>query len=81
MEWTSRGACLTAEPEQFFPVGSTGVSRHEVAAAKAICGRCPVIEPCREYALQTRQAFGVWGGLDEEERRILLTSRPAVAVG
>ncbi|HET6910482.1 MAG TPA: WhiB family transcriptional regulator [Mycobacteriales bacterium] len=81
MEWTSRGACLTAEPEQFFPVGSSGISRLEVAAAKAICDRCPVMQPCRDYALQTRQAFGVWGGMDEEERRILLTSRSAVAVG
>ena len=40
-------------------------------AAKAVCGGCAVIVDCRDYALETRQPFGVWGGLDEEERRSL----------
>lgn len=69
MEWSNRAACLSVEPEIFFPIGSTGGSLDDIAAAKAVCAGCSVVEPCREYALATHQPFGVWGGLDEEERR------------
>jgi WhiB family redox-sensing transcriptional regulator len=31
-----------------------------------------VRQPCLEYALATREAHGVWGGLNETERRTLL---------
>ena len=81
MDWTSRGACLTAEPEQFFPVGAAGAASREVQAAKAICAGCSVLEECREYALETAQPFGVWGGLDEEERRAILADRRLLVVG
>ena len=37
--------------------------------AKRVCAGCEVVVECRDYALATRQPFGVWGGLDEEERR------------
>lgn len=72
MQWSNRAACLSAEPEQFFPVGAGRAASWETEAAKAICGGCSVITECRDYALETRQPFGVWGGLDEEERRALL---------
>lgn len=72
MEWSDRAACLAAEPEQFFPVGAGGAAGWETAAAKAICGGCDVLTQCRDYALETRQPFGVWGGLDEDERRVLV---------
>ena len=69
MEWSSRAACLNAEPEVFFPIGNGGVGLDEVSAAKAICAGCAVLVECRDYAVATRQPFGVWGGLDEEQRR------------
>ena len=71
MEWSKRAACLTAEPELFFPIGAGEASSREVAAAKAVCGGCAVVDDCRDYALTTRQPHGVWGGLDEEERRAM----------
>ena len=37
--------------------------------AKAICQDCPVLEECRDHALSTREPYGVWGGMSEEERR------------
>ena len=43
--------------------------------AKEVCQRCPVMDLCREFALQTREPFGVWGGLAEAERRIILERR------
>lgn len=79
MNWSDRAACLGADPDLFFPVGSGGVAVHDTAAAKAICSACPVIGDCRSYAFHTRQTFGVWGGLDEEERRLALAGEPLPA--
>jgi WhiB family redox-sensing transcriptional regulator len=62
---------LHADPELFFPVGNTGPAIEQIDAAKAICGRCPVTEQCLQYALDTNQDSGVWGGLSEDERRAL----------
>ena len=47
------------------------------AKAKAICARCPVRDACLAYALDTGEAFGVWGGLTEDERRAMLRQRRA----
>lgn len=79
MDWYDRAACQTVEPELFFPIGTSGLAHDDVAAAKMICSQCAVQERCREYALETRQVFGVWGGLDEEQRRVLW-SQPAATL-
>jgi WhiB family redox-sensing transcriptional regulator len=39
--------------------------------AKAVCGRCKVVETCLDWAMESGQVFGVWGGLSEDERRAL----------
>jgi len=49
------------------------------AKAKAICARCPVREPCLRYALAIREPHGVWGGLNEFERRQILRGRTLLA--
>lgn len=36
--------------------------------ALTICGQCPVIETCRDYALGW-ELYGIWGGMTEKERR------------
>jgi WhiB family redox-sensing transcriptional regulator len=69
--WQDKAACLEENPELFFPIGTTGPALDQIARAKAVCQRCPVMSVCLEWALQTRQEAGVWGGLDEEERRLL----------
>src|SRR6218665_2982343 len=71
MDWRDKAACLTADPELFFPVGHTGPAAAQIEKAKAVCGRCWVIEICLQYALETGQDSGVWGGLSEDERRAL----------
>ncbi len=43
--------------------------------AKAICARCPVRDPCRDFALEIREQHGIWGGLTESERQALLECR------
>jgi WhiB family redox-sensing transcriptional regulator len=71
MDWRDKAACLTADPELFFPVGNTGPAVDQIEKAKAVCGRCSVTETCLQYALETNQDSGVWGGLSEDERRAL----------
>jgi len=39
-----------------------------VAEAKAFCAACPVLNPCRAWALSRPQEQGVWGGMTEDER-------------
>jgi WhiB family redox-sensing transcriptional regulator len=41
-------------------------------AAKSICRSCSVREECLEYALRIREPHGIWGGLNETERKQLL---------
>lgn len=69
--WRRQASCRTLDPSLFFPAGASGTEAQDIAAAKAICASCPVAAPCREFALATNQEYGVWGGLDEEERRAI----------
>lgn len=71
MDWREQAACLSADPELFFPVGNTGSALDQIERAKAVCARCPVTEMCLQYAMDTNQDYGVWGGLNEDERRTL----------
>ena len=71
LEWRDKAACLKADPELFFPVGTVKIAELQIDKAKAVCGRCAVREVCLKYALDTNQDDGVWGGLSEDERRKL----------
>lgn len=70
-EWWGRAACRDAEPEVFFPISATAASRDTVQRAKQICASCPVQSQCLSYALRHRQEQGIWGGMTEDERRLL----------
>ena len=34
----------------------------DIARAKELCARCPVLVPCLEGAVERREPWGVWGG-------------------
>jgi WhiB family redox-sensing transcriptional regulator len=70
VEWSWRmlAACRSVDPDLFFPVSSTGKSLEQADRAKAVCACCIVRRQCLAFALRTRQAHGIWGGLTEEER-------------
>lgn len=77
-EWQLLGACRTSDSDLFFhPENERGQARERrEAAAKAVCGGCPVLERCREHALSVGETYGVWGGMSEAERlTILATTR------
>jgi len=71
MSWRNRAACLDEDPELFFPVGNTGPAVDQIEQAKLVCQRCEVIETCLNWAIDSRQDAGVWGGLSADERRAL----------
>ncbi|MFJ4329120.1 WhiB family transcriptional regulator [Streptomyces tricolor] len=72
MDWRHRASCRDEDPELFFPIGTTGPALLQIEEAKAVCRkRCPVIEQCLTWALESGQDDGVWGGLSEDERRAL----------
>jgi WhiB family redox-sensing transcriptional regulator len=71
MDWRHRSACLDEDPELFFPIGNTGPAILQIEEAKVVCRRCDVREQCLQWALESGQDHGVWGGLSEDERRTL----------
>jgi WhiB family transcriptional regulator, redox-sensing transcriptional regulator len=70
-EWWSLAACQSADPDLFFPISGSGPALGQVAHAKAVCAGCRVRCDCLRYALAAGPLQGVWGGLTEEERRLL----------
>jgi WhiB family redox-sensing transcriptional regulator len=72
--WRQQSACRDMDPNIFFPA-----TDEEAGTAKAVCAACPVRQECLEYAIATRQDDGVWGGLDETQRRRLRRRRQAAA--
>ena len=72
-DWRSQGACLSVDPELFFPLSSVGPAAKQLSKAKSVCTQCPVRAQCLDFALATRQVHGVWGGTSEDERRRILT--------
>lgn len=73
MDWRDRAACLGADPELFFPIGDGRPATTQIAAAKLVCQACPVTGACLDWAMAAG-VDGVWGGLDERERRRLSRS-------
>lgn len=63
-------ACRDLHVDTFFhpPQERNDRRTRRIESAKAICAQCPVIAQCRSYALSTREPYGIWGGLSEEER-------------
>jgi WhiB family redox-sensing transcriptional regulator len=70
-DWRAAAACRTVDPDLFFPIGTTGPAFLQILEAKAVCQGCAVREECLEWALETGQSIGVWGGTSENERRAL----------
>jgi WhiB family redox-sensing transcriptional regulator len=69
--WRRDAICRDTDPDLFFPVGTTGNALVQIDRAKEVCDQCPVKVDCLDYALETNQDSGIWGGTSEEERRVL----------
>ncbi len=69
--WRSAAACAGLGPTAFYDPNSRAI-----AAAKRICGACPVSLDCAEHARTAPETFGVWGGQTETERAQRPPARP-----
>jgi WhiB family redox-sensing transcriptional regulator len=67
-DWRAAGACLTADPDLFFPIAEGTVTSKQAARAQRICADCPVRQQCLDFAMRTREPAGIWGGTTPEER-------------
>jgi WhiB family redox-sensing transcriptional regulator len=57
----------------FHPDGERGRARlQRERRAKEMCRQCPVMVQCRTHALAVGEPYGIWGGLSETEREMLL---------
>ena len=70
-DWRELAACRDSDPSLFFPIGTTGPAVDQIELARAICAQCSVRDECLNYALETNQEAGVWGGYAEDDRRRL----------
>lgn len=81
-DWRPEAACRGIDPELFFSSDEI-VNRQEraerEAEAKAVCTRCTVRSECLSYALDAGERYGIWGGLNSQERRALGRSRAGEA--
>ena len=73
--WQMKAACRGPQAAVFFPPPQFERKADRLERerrAKAICGECPARQECLEYALEIREPHGIWGGLNENERRSLI---------
>ena len=78
LAWLKDAACGRVDLDLFFrPEEETPTEqRQREHAAKTICSECPVMLTCRDYAIEGKIAYGIWGGLTEAERGIRTRKRP-----
>jgi len=50
----------------------------EQRRVRELCAGCPVRNQCLAEALDARMEWGVWGGMTERGRRLLLRQHPDV---
>jgi WhiB family redox-sensing transcriptional regulator len=70
--WMAQGVCQNRDDDGkiFFPDPG-----NNAFAAKRMCARCPVRERCLDWSIETRQMYGVWGGVSEKKRRKMMHLR------
>lgn len=83
VNWRLRGTCATYRPYQDgLKMGYDVLSKNS-ESAKAFCINCPILQQCKDYALEMlRQSriehdpllkpWGIWGGTNEKDRRDIL---------
>lgn len=75
VDWQIKAACRGPQSVVFYPPGTFERKEEKLARelqAKEICRTCSVKKACLEYAMSIREPHGIWGGLNESERKNLL---------
>lgn len=66
-DWMQDAVCAGMDPRVFF--AQNRHSREQVNVARQICATCPVAAACGDWAIQTGERNGVWGGMTQQELR------------
>ena len=77
LDWATGAACRGPHREAFFPPNAIERKEERLereTVAKRICAGCCCSNECLELALRNHEIHGIWGGLNEEERRLLRLS-------
>lgn len=81
LAWKMSGACAPMDPVEgallFFGAEreTKEVQFARIKRAKAVCSTCPVETECLEYAMQSSDTLGIWGGKTERQRRTERSNR------
>ena len=78
--WRGDAQCRRDNAAYFFPPAHFERKPEKdlrEGAARALCRACPVQRECLEHSLATNESHGIWGGLNELERRRLIRKRAA----
>lgn len=76
--WQAKASCRGPHATVFFPPSHAERKEERLGrerAAKEICRPCPVRQACLEYSVRIREGHGIWGGLNETERKELIDNR------
>jgi WhiB family redox-sensing transcriptional regulator len=76
--WQFKAACRGPQAAVFFPPPTferKDDKAEREGRAKQICTQCSVRQECLDYAVAIREPHGIWGGLNELERKPLLGER------
>ena len=75
-DW-DQAACNGQDTSIFFDHEDTRGEKRaaSLAVARSICATCSIRTACLTYAVETVQAFGVWGGLTAAERSELIVAK------
>lgn len=71
--WQRDASCASTDPDEWYPAPGNGAGY-----LRRICGGCPVETQCLDYVMATEPnsaRYGIWAGLDPEERRALHRER------
>lgn len=69
-DWRAEASCESLPPDDWFSDDRGAIER-----ARAVCDRCPVREPCLEYALESETDYCMYGGCTPTERRAMRDAR------
>jgi WhiB family redox-sensing transcriptional regulator len=76
--WQAKAACKGPQSAVFFPPSHAERKEEKLSResrAKTICADCYVKGDCLDYAVRIREPHGIWGGLNEVERKALMERR------
>ena len=76
--WQLKASCRGPQAEIFFPPAHAERKEEKLQRedrAKAICRPASSGRECLDYAIRIHEPHGIWGGLNEMERKQLVERR------